>query len=50
MAVVTATFQKCGSFKVKCPWKLVAVSHAVRDQLKTPQQQQESKQEQGCWQ
>jgi hypothetical protein len=28
--------------------KLVAMSHAVRHQLMTPQQQQESKQQQGC--
>ena len=43
MAIITASFQKCGSFT---SWIFaavkVAVSHAVRHQLMTPQQQQES--------
>jgi hypothetical protein len=49
MAVVTATFQKCGSFKkINVRGKLVAVSRAVRHQLMIPQQQQQSNQQQGC--
>ncbi len=47
-------FLEMWQLKANVHGKLVAVkvdvSHAVRHQHMTPQQQQESKQQQGCWQ
>jgi hypothetical protein len=54
MAVVTATFQKCGTFTSGFPWKIggrESCRESGREsQLMTPQQQQECKQQQGCCQ
>ncbi len=50
MAVVTATYQKCGSF-TSWMWRKISGHENGRDtNWWHPHQQQKSKQQQGCWQ